>query len=325
VASVGLGWWGGVLADKAATAGLEVATCWSPSSASRARFAQAHGCEREDSLDAVLARPDVAAVLLATPHSTHTRLVERCAEAGKDVFVEKPLALSYADGLRAVVAAERGGVLLQVGHMRRRQPAVRRLKGLVDSGALGVIHHVEGNLSYPKGLTPRTGWRGDPAESPVGGMTGLGVHVLDTLIYLVGRPTRIAAFSRQVLAPGTLDDATVVSLELESGPLGLLATSMVVPDVATIGVLGTQAGAWSEGDGARFYHQPVGETTRTEEPVDVLDTVADELAEFARCVRTRAEPEVGGREGLEVTAVLEAIVTSVEHGRVVSLDEIRDE
>lgn len=323
VGCVGLGWWGGVLAGKAHSAGLDVTACWSPTRASREAFASEHGCAAVPDLASLLMRDDVEAVLLATPHSTHARLVENCAEAGKDVFVEKPLTLRYADARRAVDAAQAAGVLLQVGHMRRRQPAVRRLKELVDGGTLGVVHHVEGNLSYPKGLSPRTGWRGDRAESPAGGMTGLGVHVLDTMIHLVGPIARVSAFSRQVLGRGTLDDATVVSLEFASGPLGLLATSMVVPDVATQAVLGTEAGAWTEGDGARFYVQRVGETVRRQEPVDSLDTVADELTEFARCVRSRRAPEVTGADGLEVVAALEAIVTSIEESRVVSLDEVR--
>jgi len=76
-------------------------------------------------------------------------------------------------------------------------------------------------------------------------------------------------------------------------------------------------------DGARFYRQAVGEPERHEEPVDTLDTVRDELVEFAECVRTGAAPEVGGPEGLEVVAVLQAIVESAATRRVVELDEVR--
>lgn len=322
VGSIGLGRWGDTLAEKGRSAGLELVSCYSPSDRKQA-FAQKHGCRPAETLDALLADPEIEAVLVATPHSTHADIAEQAAAAGKHLFIDKPFTLTVADARRAIAAAEKTGVVLQVGHNRRRQPATRQIKQLVDRGDLGVVHHVEANLSYPKGLNPRTGWRGDPAESPAGGMTGLGVHMVDNLIYIVGHPARVAAFSKQVIAVGTLDDVTTVNLEFEDGPLGFIGTSMVIPDVAKTAAFGTEGAAWNETDGARFYRQAVGEPERHEEPVDTLDTVRDELVEFAECVRTGAAPEVGGPEGLEVVAVLQAIVESAATRRVVELDEVR--
>jgi predicted dehydrogenase len=261
--------------------------------------------------------------MIATPHSTHADLVVAAAEAGKHIFVDKPFTLSVAEAKRAIAAADRAGVVLQVGHNRRRQPATRRLKQMVDGGELGMVHYAEANLSYPKGLNPRTGWRGDPAESPAGGMTGLGVHMADNLIYLLGQVARVAAFSKKIIGVGTLDDATTATLEFHSGPLAVLGTAMVIPDIARTAVWGTEAAAWNEMDGERFYLQRTGEEDRTEQPVDTVDTVKDELEEFATNVRTGARPETGGPEALEVVAVLEGIVESVQTGSVVDLDVVR--
>lgn len=323
VASIGLGWWGGVLADSAKAAGLEVAGCFARSEDAREQFAQKHGCRAAGSLDDLLADPEVDGILVATPHSTHADIVVQAASAGKHAFVEKPFTLSVAEARRALNAAEDAGIVLQVGHNRRRQPATRRIKQMVDAGDLGVIHHVEANLSNPKGLNPRTGWRGERRESPAGGMTGLGVHMADNLIYLVGRPARLAAFSKQIIGVGTLDDATAVTLEFESGPLGFIATSMVIPDVARTAAYGTEGAAWNEVDGERFYIQRVGEKERAEQPVETLDTIRDQLEEFASAIRGDGTPKVGGREALEVVAVLEGIVESAETGQVVDLDEVR--
>ncbi len=214
-------------------------------------------------------------------------------------------------------------MVLQVGHNRRRQPANRRLKQMVDEGRLGMIHYAEANLSYPKGLNPRSGWRGDPAESPAGGMTGLGVHMADNLNYLLGRPARVAAFSRRIIGVGNLDDATTATLEFEDGPLAFLGTAMVIPDIARTALWGTEAAAWNEVDGERFYYQPVGEKERTEQPIETLDTVKDELEELARNVREGTRPETGGPEALEAVTVLEGIVESAATGKVVDLDEVR--
>ncbi len=322
LAAVGLGWWGDRLAQAATAEAMAIVSCYSPSDR-RLEFAEKYGCRAAGSWDDVITDPEVEAIVLATPHSTHADQVVEAAGAGKHVFVEKPFTLDVADAKRAIAAAEAAGVVLQVGHNRRRQPGVRRLKELVDADALGTIHHVEANLSHPKGLTPRTGWRGKPTESPAGGMTGLGVHMVDNLIYLVGRPRRLAAFSKQIAALGTLDEATTVMLEFESGPLGFVGTTTVIPDVASTAVFGTKAAAWNDLDGERFYRQDVGEKDRREESVQTLDTVRDELAEFATCVRTGKAPEVGGPEALEVVAVLEGIIESSRDGCVVDLDQVR--
>lgn len=323
VASVGLGWWGGTLAEKARQAGIEIVSCFARTRAHREEFARTHGGRPAGSLDEVLSDPEVEAVLIATPHSTHADLVVAAAGAGKHVFVDKPFTLTVAEGKRAVTATEAAGVVLQVGHNRRRQPANRRLKKMVEDGELGMIHYAEANLSYPKGLNPRGGWRGDPAESPAGGMTGLGVHMADNLNYLLGRPARVAAFSRRIIGVGSLDDATTATLEFEGGPLAFLGTAMVIPDIARTAVWGTEAAAWNEMDGERFYFQQAGEKERVEQPIETLDTVIDELEEFAGNVRDGRRPETGGPEALEVVAVLEGIVESAATGSVVDLDEVR--
>lgn len=173
IASVGLGWWGGVLAEKSVAAGLELVTCFARTVQNRDQFAEVHGCRSAESWDAVLADPEVEAVVLATPHSTHADQVVEAAAAGKHVFCDKPFTLNVAEGKRAVKAAEEAGVVLQVGHNRRRQPANRRLKAMVENGELGMIHYAEANLSYPKGLDPRGGWRYDRARCAYGGHAGL--------------------------------------------------------------------------------------------------------------------------------------------------------
>jgi predicted dehydrogenase len=97
----------------------------------------------------------------------------------------------------------------------------------------------------------------------------------------------------------------------------------VIPDIARTAVWGTEGAAWNENDGERFYVQEIGSKDRIEQEVDTLDTVQDELDEFARNVRNGSQPETGGPEGLEATAILEGIVESAATGRVVDLDEVR--
>lgn len=321
---VGLGWFGGVLADRARATGLsQVVSCFARSADARATFAETHGCRAAETLEAMLDDPEVDAVLIATPHSTHPELIEQAAAAGKHIFVEKPIALTVAGVRRAIAAAQNAGVVLQVGHNRRRQPANRRIKAMLDAGDLGTVVQLEGSHSAPGALNPElVAWRKDPVECPAGGMTALGIHEVDTFNYLVGPAKRVTAFSKQLAGLTGLDETTMAVIEFESGPLGYLGTTYFAPPVVTVAAFGTGANVWNEEDGTRLFVQKSGEAARTEQDVETIDTVTDELEEFARCIRDGATPETGGPEGLEVAAVLEAIVQSVESGRAVELSSI---
>lgn len=322
---VGLGWFGGVLTESAgATGTAEVVACFARSAESRARFAAAHGCHEAASYDALLADPEIDAVMIATPHSTHADMIERAAEAGKHVFVEKPLALTVVDAQRAIAAASRAGVVLQVGHNRRRQPANRIISSMIERGELGTVMHLEGVYSVPGGHKPNLpAWRSDPAECPAGSMTALGVHVVDTFGAWVGPAKRVSAFTARIDGLTALDEATTVMIEYGSGQLGSISTSYFTPMMNTVAAFGTERAVWNEEDGDRLFVQVRGEPARTEQPVETIDTIVDELGEFARCVVGGSEPETGGAEGLEVAVVLEGIVRSVSSGRAVDLAELR--
>lgn len=325
LAVIGLGVYGGVLAQTAKTAGLaEIAACFDVSAEHRERFANEIGCRPVHSLDALLADADIDGVLVATPHSTHPAIIEQVALASKHVFVEKPLALTVAGARRAISAAELARVVLQVGHRRRRQPANRRIKAMIDAGELGTVLQLEATYMDPGGLSTKLpGWRRDPRESPAGAMSALGVHMVDTFHFLVGPARRVSAFSTQAPGAGAIDQATTLLVEYESGALGCISTSYYVPPIVTLSAYGTGGNAWNEEDGSRLFIQAAGETRRSEHPVETIDTVADELAEFVRCIRQGTEPETGGAAGLEVAGVLEATVESARSGRSVELSALR--
>jgi predicted dehydrogenase len=205
-------------------------------------------------------------------------------------------------------------VVLQVGHNKRRQTANRRLAELVHGGDLGDLQYIETHISVPVAFKPSVPeWRQQAEQLPAGGMTPLGVHMVDAIGDLGGAVTEVFTMSRRVYGRYDVDDVTSVVLGLEAGPLASLVTLMAVGPVTTIGVYGTEASAWSEGDGDRLYIQPRGAAERSEEEVETIDTVADELEEFAACIRTGDKPETGAPEGVAVAAILEAIVESAEN------------
>ena len=324
LAVVGLGWWGSELVKGVRGTGLaDVTVCFARTEAARVEFAGEHRIEAAPSYEAILGDPDIDGVILATSHSSHGDLVAEAAAAGKHVFVEKPFTLTVEDGRRAMKIASEAGVVLQVGHNRRRQPANRRIKQMIDSGDMGEVVAVEANQSGSRGLTiDLRSWRTNPAESPLSGMTGMGVHQIDTMLYLLGPIRAVSARSTRIVKRTALDDASVLALEFASGVVGTLVTSYVVPPTVRIGVIGTGAAAWNELDGKRLMVQTITEKEPGQIDVEVLDTVADQLKEFAFSITSGKAPETGGVEGLRVVAVMEAAVRAAANGGTVEVEEV---
>jgi predicted dehydrogenase len=319
VAAVGIGWWSGELADAIPRGtNLTLVTCATRSPEKRAAFAAKYGCRQAEHYEAVLKDPEVEGVLLTTPHTLHADHIVAAAEAGKHVFVEKPFTLSVSDGRRATEACRRAGVVLAVGHGRRRQGANRALKKLIEDGALGRVVQLEANISSDSGFKMKPGgWRTDPREQPAGAMTGLGIHHVDTYQYLLGRIARVAAFSaRRVLRGIDIYDTTGILFEFSSGVIGYLGTGFVVANRTNLLTLhGTEAQAFAEGETSRLSLRKRGESQASPVTVQTVDWIAEQLAEFGRCVREGGRPEVGGEEGTANVAVLEAIIESTRTGK----------
>ena len=192
-------------------------------------FCTAHHLELFDNLDAVLADSNVDAVLLATPHSLHPAQVMACAAARKHVFCEKPLALHQADAARMFEASRKAGVTLAVGHNRRFWPAMNALRNVVASGKLGTMLHIEGHNSNENSNSVLSGWRLSPEESPGGGLTGAGLHILDAFVSMLGPVRRVyAQVNSHRQGPPPLDTA-IVTLDFVNGVTGTLATVRATP------------------------------------------------------------------------------------------------
>ena len=173
------------------------------------RFAAEHGIRLLPNYDAALADPDIDAVVLATPHQQHTDQIVAAARAGKHVFSEKPMGLDRESARRAAQACAEAGVTLGVGYNWRYQPALQRIRAMIDDGTLGRILHVEGNFCGPSAYRfPRGHWRHDRDECPAGGMTGRGVHVIDAMIHLVGPIDTVTAQSLRLAQDFGMDDTT---------------------------------------------------------------------------------------------------------------------
>lgn len=318
---VGIGRWGQTLVRSVhgRSARIEFVRGVTRTPANAAAFGAETGIPIDTSYEALLADPAVDAVVLATPHSQHVAQIEQAAAAGKHVFVEKPLALDPAAAERAYRVCRDAGVALALGHNRRYLPAVHQLMRSVDSGALGQVLHVEGNFSSPAAYRQsRDGWRADRTESPAGGMTGMGVHITDLMIALLGPVREVTAASLRQVGDFGMDDTTAALMRFAGGPTGLLSTLTATPADWRLQVFGSRGWAEIRGETTLTVTPLEGERTVTEfATVDIERAV---LEGFAATVADGADFPVTAEHAIANTALLDAIVRSGTEGATVTVE-----
>ena len=319
-AIVGIGWWGknivNAVQDKSERLRFIRGVSKEPDSVRE--FAAHHNFELSTELEDALADPRVEAVVLATPHSLHTEQIIAAAAAGKAVFCEKPLALKKADAVRSVAACRQAGVPLGIGTNKRFWPSMRELRRILAEGELGEILHVEGHYSNENSGVNFSPWRDLPSESPGGGMTGAGLHILDALINLAG-PVRWV-HGRLVTRKPQPDphDSVSVMFEFESGISGMLATVRASPFVWRVHVFGRKGSVEAVGENDLVVRLTGAKPkTQSFEPVDALRA---EFEAFADAVAGRAPYPIATSQMIDTVAAFEAVITSIESGGPVRLD-----
>lgn len=282
-------------------------------------FGAGHGFAVSKRFEDVLEDPQVRGVVLVTPHGLHTRQIVAVAGAGKPVYCEKPLALNAADARTSIEACRAAGVVLGLGQQRRFWPAVAAVRELAQSGALGEILHVEGHFSneHSNNVLPDS-WRDKPEESPGGGMTGAGLHVLDSMLSILGPVSKVHA--RVVVRkpqPAPLDSVTAM-YEFKSGASGMLATVRATPAYWRLHAFGSKGSAEALGENElvlRLSGQPV--ERRELPPVDSLRLV---LEAFADAVAGKAPYPIAPAQMLATMAAFETTIRSITEDRLLSLE-----
>jgi len=317
---LGLGWWGRMLLDAArGSDAIRFVHGAARNAEAAAPVAAEYGLRFSTSLDALLADPEVEAVVLATPHSTHLAQIRAVAATGRPVFCEKPLTLTRAEAVAAVEACRAAGVPLAVGHNRRFLPTINAMRDIIAAGRLGTLLHIEGhssNLNSSQNFAP---WRHDPAESPAGGLTGTGVHVLDAFTNLAGPARRVSAqLTRHRPPPGALDSLSVL-LEFANGMSGTLAAVRATPRYWRIHVFGDRANLETTSDTEVVLREDGRDPERI--ALAPVDTLRAELEAFAAAAGGGPAYPLPPDQAIATVACFEAIVASVAAGGAATLVE----
>ena len=331
-AIIGLGTWGQNLVRSVQGASPHIQfTAAATRTPDKSRdFAQTHGLTMLANYGAVLADPEIDAVVLATPHSMHTDQIVAAAQAGKHVFSEKPLGLDAASAQRAAQACADHGVTLGVGYNWRFQPALQAIRRLIDDGTLGRVLHLEGNFCGPSAYRfPKGHWRQDPGEVPAGGMTGRGVHVVDAMLSLAGPIEQVTAQSLRLAQDFGVDDTTSMLFRFASGATGYLGTVIATAETWRLQVFGSNG--WAEvGDVEHLHTWDLEICTIDRDNITVkqrpqvltfpkTSTERVELEHFAQQALARNTVVAPGGDAVHNVAVLEAILKSIDTQQTVRL------
>lgn len=266
----------------------------------------------------VLADSNVAGIAISTPAETHAPLAIAAMQAGKDVFVEKPLALTFADGVKMLQTAQAHQKTLMVGHLLEYHAAVLKLESLIKEGVLGKIQYVYSNrLNLGKFRR----------EENI--LWSFAPHDIAVILRLIGEaPLEVLATGGAYLQPN-IADTTVTNLLFDNGIRAHIFVSWLHPfKEQKLVVVGSEKMAiFNDTEpierklmlvdkGADWVDNvPVprqGEGIAV--PFEQTEPLKEELRHFTDCIRTRIQPRTDGHNGLRVLQVLQAAQHSLQTG-----------
>jgi predicted dehydrogenase len=325
-AIVGLGWWGRTIQrELAASSVIRPVLGVDVSEQARATVA-AEGLATTASFEEALARSDIEAVILCSPHKHHAVQIVATAKAGKHVFCEKPLCTGAREMEIVAQAVTAAGVQLGIGHERRFEPGIIDLRQRLAAGEFGTALLMEGNFSQDKflALAPDN-WRLSAKDAPVGPLSATGIHLMDLSIALLGKPVEVWARLATRGSPFANGDTLAVMLAFESGATAQLTAILATPFIGRVSVFGSRG--WMEIRDRTHPEHPTGwdvTIVRRGEPpatrfLPPHPSVRDNLEAFARAVAGQAPYPVSLGEIETNVRTFEAITRSALSGRIESV------
>ncbi len=327
------GRWGRVLLESIeGLSGLELAGVCSRDPKRAAALSGELGGRAFDSYEEMLADDTIEAVVLPTPHFLHYEQAMAALQAGKHVFVEKPMANSLEEARELLRLQEKRSMVIGVGQQLRRTQAARKAKAMIAAGDLGDVALVRSSLGAPLLDGYEEGdWQLDPEKIPGGPLDNLAIHYIDLLLYWLGPVTRVCGFTSSLYSPSEVPSAAVATLFFESGVLACLATHQMSAYVSEAVLFGSKGALHFRKAGQElFWEKSTRPGDAWRDGVDLVeipvggqraraDALREELEDFARCILYGGLPEVGAKEGLAALEVVRAILESCRSDRIVEL------
>jgi UDP-2-acetamido-3-amino-2,3-dideoxy-glucuronate N-acetyltransferase len=325
IAVVGCGYWGKNLVRNFSELGALHTICDADAATLKNIAAQYPGVVTETDYSRVLQNDEIKGVVIASPAVYHAAMVKQALLAGKDVFVEKPIALNLADGEEIVALAEKQSRVLLVGHLLLYHPAIAKLKELTAQGDFGKIQYIYSKrLNFGKFRTEENIlWSFAPHD------------ISAILLFMNGeKPNKVSAHGGYYLHQD-IADVTVTTMEFNNGVRSHIFVSWLHPyKEQKLVIVGSDKMAVFDDtqpkDKLMLYAHKIEWVDDKPVPqpkeVKVIPVPADEplkleCQDFLNCIASRGKPISGGSGGLKVLDVLSHCQQSLENnGKVVSMN-----
>lgn len=325
---IGLGWWGKqIVTCLADSPRFKVVAGCDVDHNTVAPFAATKGFDLVTDYKDLLKRSDVDAVAVVTPHLLHEEMALAVLAAGKQLFCEKPLGLTTASAERILEASAKAGGVLGIGHERRYEPAMEEMRRLYESGALGMLLHLDANVSHSnfRKMDPSS-WRRDPKHAPAGAWTALGIHLGDMFVSLAGRPVRVSARTASQIFPAGSEDFVSAEIDFASGGRGRITCLSTPPFYGRFTLIGDQGwvevqegGNVDKGIPSSFVHCKADGSRETRNYHDV-NTVRLNFEAWADAIEGRRQYRFSPAQLFDNIRILDAVVRSAaQDGKPITL------
>ncbi|MFO8108935.1 MAG: UDP-N-acetylglucosamine 3-dehydrogenase [Thermoplasmata archaeon] len=252
---------------------------------------------------------DLDAVSIAVPTSLHKEIALEFIDKGVNVLIEKPIADSIENAEEIIQAAKKNDVVVSVGHIERYNPAVLKLKEVIEDGVLGDVISISAKRVGPMAIRIRD----------VGIIIDLAVHDIDVISYLLdGKVKAVNANAGNVKHPAEMEDHALIMLQFPEGKTGIIETNWLTPHkTRKLNVVGTKGIANMD-----YINQSLVLSDRKGEinvEVNEREPLKNELENFVNSVLDKTQPLVDGETGLYVLMVALAAQKSSKTGELLKV------
>lgn len=280
-----------------------------------------------DSIEPLLTRSDIHAAIICTPNKFHAPFAIDFMDHGKDVFVEKPMAVNAEEGRRMARCARQRERCLMIGHMWRFDTEVDTIRALVLDGSLGDIIKTKG-YGIHVNWGP-SGWFVQKDLAGGGALADMGVHAIDAVRYLLGDPKPIEIYAKIRTAYGDydVDDTSMLMITWDNGTVSMIESGWWHPHAD-----GLEAG--TQLFGTKGYANLFPTKYKLIEGEEISETVPEmpprkehcdqviytrQMQHFVDCIRSRQTPSPGPTEGQAVLQIVDAAYESAQTNQAIKL------
>lgn len=311
---------------------VEIVAVVSKTEANAQKFAQKYGIKNAyTSISPIVSDDSIDGVVISTPNVYHAPYAIEFLKSGKDVFLEKPMAMNAAEGIHIRAIAEKSDHLVMVGHMWRFDEDTNYVKSAIESGQLGRIFKTKG-YGIHENWGP-SGWFTKKELAGGGALADMGVHAIDTARYLLGDPMPARVYARIASHFGDydVDDTGIMIITWDNGTESIIESGWWHPHMdgpeASTGLFGTKGYASLF---PTYLKLKKGEESSEKIVPDLPERIehcdqkiyTKQMAYFVDCIRTQNQPVPGIEEGSVVLQIVDAAYESSRTGEAVTIGRL---